>query len=83
MTPAAVKEKLHSYIDHADDKKVKAMYALVESDIEPDYEFTDADLEELDGRRDNYLSGKSKSIPLDESKKNLDRYIANKKKNAL
>ena len=83
MTLAAVKEKLHSYIDHADDKKVKAMYTLVESDIEPDYEFTDADMEELDRRRDDYLSGKSKSIPLEEHKKKLDRYIANKKKNAV
>jgi hypothetical protein len=83
MTLAAVKEKLHSYIEHADDKKVKAMFTLVENDIEPDYEFSDADMEELNRRRDNYLSGKSKSIPLEESKKNLDRYIANKKKNAI
>jgi predicted transcriptional regulator len=34
MTLSAVKEKLHNYIDHADDKKVKAMFTLLENDIE-------------------------------------------------
>ncbi len=82
MTIAAVKEKLHEYIDHADDKKVKAIFTLVENDIEQDYEFTDGEMAELDRRWDDYLSGKSKSYTLEGAKEKLNKYIANKQKNA-
>ena len=34
MTYTVVKEKLHNYIEHADQKKIKAIYTLLESDIE-------------------------------------------------
>ena len=34
MTVAKVREKLHEFIDHADDKKVKAMFTLLENEIE-------------------------------------------------
>ena len=31
MTTAAIREKLHEYINIADDKKVEAIYTMVES----------------------------------------------------
>ncbi len=34
MTFIALKEKLHEYIEHADEKKVTAIYTLVENEIE-------------------------------------------------
>ena len=37
MTYTVVKEKLHEYIEQADKKKVKAIYALLEEDIEHGY----------------------------------------------
>ena len=83
MTLAAVREKLHEYIDHADDNKVKAMFTLVENDMEPEHEFTEAELEELDKRREDYLSGKTKSIPWEESRKKIRKYLENKKNSAL
>ena len=36
MTTVAIRKKLLEYIKIADDKKVKAMYALLEDDIEQD-----------------------------------------------
>ena len=83
MKLAAVKEKLHDYIEHADEKKVKAMFTLVENDMEPDYEFSEAELAELDRRWENYLSGKEKSYSLEDSMSNMRKYIENKRKNAI
>jgi hypothetical protein len=34
MTLATLREKLHEYIDHAGDKKVKAIFTLVANDME-------------------------------------------------
>ncbi len=34
MTTAAIKEKLHSYIDVADDKELKMIYTILEDSIE-------------------------------------------------
>ncbi len=36
MTVSAIREKLHSYIDTADLKKVKAIYILLEDSITED-----------------------------------------------
>ena len=81
MTIAAVREKLHNLIDHADGKRVKAMLTLLEKDAEQDYELSDAEMKELDSRWDDHLSGKTKSYTLEESKKNINKYIEKKRKN--
>ncbi len=80
MTVAAVKEKLHQYIDHADDKKVQAIAAFVENDIEHNYNiFDDEMMAVLKERRANYLSGKSRTFTVEESMENARNYIARKK----
>ena len=33
MTTSAIREQIHTYLDVADDKKVKAIYTLIEDDI--------------------------------------------------
>lgn len=35
MTTVAIRQKLSDYVKVADDKKIKAMYALLEDDINP------------------------------------------------
>ena len=41
MTTSAIRKQLHSYLDVANDKKVKAIYALLEDDIADKVEVTD------------------------------------------
>jgi hypothetical protein len=82
MTLAAVKEKLHSYIDQADDKKLKAMYTLLESDMADETLVDEKMMKELDKRWDNYSSGKSKTYTLEESMEELKKHRNSKKNNA-
>jgi hypothetical protein len=58
MTTLAIRKKLADYMQVADDKKVKAMYALFEDDIEQEMlEYTGALKEKLDAGQAYYKSG--------------------------
>ena len=41
MTTSAIRKQLHTYLDVANDKKVKAIYALLEDDIADKIEVSD------------------------------------------
>ena len=73
MTAIAIKKKLVDYINRADDKKVKAIYTLVEKEIEEKSDhWNDASfVAELDKRVNDYVSGKSKSFSWEEAKVKL------------
>lgn len=69
MTTKAIREKLLSYISSADDKKVKAMYTLLEAEINPTNEDWDAELEqELVRRTESYKNGTAKTYTWEETK---------------
>lgn len=70
MTTAAIREKLHEYINIADDKKVKAIYTMVEDEIidRLDLWENQAFLKELDKRISELESGKVKGVTLEEIK---------------
>jgi len=63
ITTAAIRSSLLSYLADADDIKIKAVYTLLEKDIEEKNAFTltDEQLEILDRERELHISGKSKS----------------------
>jgi hypothetical protein len=63
MTTAAIRHRLLSYLADADDKKVKAVYTLLEKEIEEKDAFilTDEQLEILDREHNLHISGQSKS----------------------
>ena len=63
MTTAAIRSRLISYLADADDNKVKAIYTLLENDIEQKEGFvlSDEQLEILDREHELHISGKSKS----------------------
>ena len=55
MTTAAIRQKLHNYLETADDKKIKAIYTLVEDEVEEAQEdYTDEFKAELDRRYEEY-----------------------------
>ena len=58
MTTTAIRKKLSNFMQVADDKKVKAVYALLQDDIEQEEsEYTDEFKAELDKRYAYYKDG--------------------------
>ncbi|GAA4462173.1 hypothetical protein GCM10023093_08250 [Nemorincola caseinilytica] len=57
MTAAAIREKLHRYIDSTDDRHVEDLLNYVES-LEA-HDISDADMKELHERADKVLKGKA------------------------
>ena len=79
MVLAKVKEKLHEYIEHADEKKIKAIYTLVENEIgNTGYVYDESTLNILRETSEQYLSGKIKGYPVEESMNRIRKKI-NKK----
>lgn len=73
MNTSTIRQKLYEYIRAADDKKVKAIYTILENDVNEFYEWwNDKDLvAELDSRSSDLKSGKDKGLSWDEVKKEL------------
>lgn len=59
MTIATIKEKLHEYINMADDRKIEALYTMVEQDIVEKYDLWEDEefLNEMNDRLKKYESG--------------------------
>ncbi len=56
MTTVAMRKKLHDYLDTAADKKIKAIYTMVEDELaEKKEDYTDEFKAELDRRYEEYL----------------------------
>lgn len=68
MTIAAVREKLYDYIRVADDKKVKAIYMMLEDEITEEVKWWEDKVfvKELDRRYTAWASGKEKGYTLTE-----------------
>ena len=64
-TSLSVKDKLHQYIDVADEQKLQAIYTLLEDEI--NWTYTKDDIELFHQRRQNHLDGTSKSYTAAES----------------
>jgi hypothetical protein len=67
MTFALIKEKLHEYIENADEKKVQAIYTLVENEIEHTYSYSPEELNMLHERAGKYLKGEGTTYTVEES----------------
>jgi len=68
MTTSSIKEKLYDFIRVADDKKVKAIYMMLEGEITEEKEWwKDKEfMEELDSRYNAWETGKEKGYTLEE-----------------
>jgi putative addiction module component (TIGR02574 family) len=71
METEVIRERLQEYIRFAEDKKVRAIYTMVESEIKVDIDlWEDEDfLNEINARVDDYESGKVQGISWEEVKK--------------
>jgi len=67
MTNAIIRKQLHQYIDVTDDKKVEALYTLLQNDIAPPYECSPTELDMLHERAEKYMKGETKTYTVEES----------------
>lgn len=66
MSASELREKLHNYIDAADEVKLIEIYKIIEEDDAP-YNYFAEDTAMLYKRRDSYLSGEGKNFTVEES----------------
>ena len=80
MCTAEIKQKLHYYIDSTEDKKLKAIYTLLENDLADEFSLTKEQEKELDRRYDDYQKGIGKTYTWEEAVAITDKALADRKK---
>jgi len=81
MSTTVIRQKLHNYLEVADDKKVKAIYTMMEAEIEEnDIEYSDEFKNELDRRYTEYKEGNAKIVTAEESSKRIEKLLKAKRK---
>lgn len=81
MTTTAIREKLAKYLKVADDKKVKAIYTMVEDEITTSENDWDEDfINELEKRSTRAAKGIAKTYSWEETKKDAINKVNSKKK---
>lgn len=61
------RQKLHEYIDLADDEQVNALFIILNADSSFSYQYSAEDIKMFDERRNKYLKGEGKNFSFDES----------------
>jgi len=76
MNTSSIRKQLHNYLEVADDKKIKAIYIMMENEVKKSaLDYTDGLKEELDRRSADYKNGKTKFITARESKKRINKLL--------
>ncbi len=80
MTTAAIRERLCNYINAVDDKKIEAIYTLLENEIKSDSEWWNDEtlLEKLNKEYTNWENGSEKGFTVAEVESSL-QYLRNKR----
>jgi putative addiction module component (TIGR02574 family) len=79
MTTETIRKRLHDYIENAQDKKLKAIYKIVEDEIEGTL-LNEEQIAELDRRVAEYESGKVKGLTWEEVKNQAKKSLRVKSK---
>jgi len=80
MSTNTLRKKLQNYLEVADDKKIKALYAIMEDEIEESVgEYSDEFKKELDRRYAYYKSG-GKMVSAEEVNKQIKQILKNGRK---
>jgi hypothetical protein len=81
MTTNAIRQKLVDYMKVADDKKVKAIYTMVEDEINTAAnEWDEGFIKELEGRSKSFANGTAKTYSWEGTKKAAKEKIKSKRK---
>lgn len=81
MTTTAIREKLVNYLQVADDKKVKAIYTMVEDDINTQTNDWGEDfIKELERRSKSFSKGTGKTYSWEETKQAAIKRVKSKRK---
>ena len=67
MESELLRNKLHEYIDRADERKLSAIYVLIEDELEDKFTYSNETISMLHERRDNHVNSISKSYTAEES----------------
>lgn len=74
MTTQLIKQRLHTYLELADDKKVKAIYTMMENEISKTV-ITKELKAEMDERLKNYKTNTSTALTEKQSKKRINNIL--------
>jgi F0F1-type ATP synthase gamma subunit len=66
MATEQLKEKLHEYIDTADEKKLEAIYTILQDTIEDDQQYSADELAVFYNRRQEYKNGEGENLTVEE-----------------
>ncbi|MDR3695527.1 hypothetical protein [Mucilaginibacter sp.] len=74
MTTTAIRQRLYDYIRVADDKKIKAIYTLLEDQMVPSIHWSEDEdfVAELDERVRRYEAGIDPAFSIEEAKSSLN-----------
>jgi Putative addiction module component len=72
MSTLELKEKIHDYIELADDKVLEAIYTLLEANVNQ-YTLTDKQISIVEERLEQYHAGTSKTYDWEEVKKMIGK----------
>jgi hypothetical protein len=61
------RQKLHEYIDLADDEKVNALFTILESDNDHSYQYSAESIKMFYERKERYLKDEGKNYSVEES----------------
>jgi len=83
MTTTAIREKLHDFVNTADDKQVEILYSIFDDQIAEKYDWWKGEefLKELKCRLDDIESGKVHGIPWEVVKSKARERLAAKNRN--
>ena len=76
MNTGTIRQYLQNYLEIADEKKVKAIYIMMESEIkEANIEYSEELKNSLDEQYASYKNGTAKMISSDDSRKRIDKIL--------
>lgn len=67
LTMAEIKQRLHQYIDTAEENKLEAIYTILENEIEGVFFYNEEDVKILQELEQKHLNGTSKSYTVEEA----------------